>query len=75
LCGLRKTLSFKEWLASSELDCEHFADGLAMVRRKLWRVSHVVQSADPEFLQFPRKAFDRMHTGLPLTASLAKAEL
>jgi hypothetical protein len=46
-----------------------FADCLALVRRHLWRAWYLVNSAaDPEFVQFPRKAFERLLTGFPLAA-------
>lgn len=46
-----------------------FVDCLALVRRHLWRAQYVVNSAaDPEFVQFPRQAFERLLTGLSLAA-------
>jgi DDE superfamily endonuclease len=46
-----------------------FADCLALVRRHLWRARYLVNSAaEPEFVQFPREAFERLLTGLPLAA-------
>jgi hypothetical protein len=46
-----------------------FSDGLALVRWHLWRARSVVNSpAEPEFVQFPREAFARLLTGLPLAA-------
>src|SRR5215510_7103184 len=46
-----------------------FADCLALVRRHLWRAQYLVNSAvDPEFVQFPRKVFELLLTGLPLAA-------
>jgi hypothetical protein len=43
-----------------------FADCLALVRRHLWRAHSLVNSAaDPEFVQFPREALERLLTGLP----------
>jgi DDE superfamily endonuclease len=46
-----------------------FADCLALVRRHLWHARYLVNSAaDPEFVQFPREAFDLLLTGLPLAA-------
>ena len=52
-----------------------FADCLALVRQHLWRAQYLVNStAEPDFMQFPREAFERLLTGLPLTASLAKVE-
>ena len=46
-----------------------FRDCLALVRRHLWRAQYVVNSgADPEFVQFPREAFELLLTGLPLAA-------
>jgi hypothetical protein len=46
-----------------------FADCLTLVRQHLWRAQYLVNStAEPDFLQFPREAFERLLTGLPLTA-------
>jgi hypothetical protein len=46
-----------------------FVDCLALVRRHLWRAQYLVNSAtDPEFVQFPRKAFELLLTGLSLAA-------
>jgi hypothetical protein len=46
-----------------------FADGLALVRRHLWRARYLVNSApQAEFGQFPREAFELWLTGLPLAA-------
>ena len=46
-----------------------FADCLALVRQHLWRARYVVNSgAEPEFVQFPRAALERLLTGLPLAA-------
>jgi hypothetical protein len=46
-----------------------FADCLALVRRHLWHARYVVNSAvEPEFVQFPRAAFELLLTGLPLAA-------
>ncbi len=46
-----------------------FADCLICVRRHLWRARYLVNSAaEPEFIQFPREAFERLRTGLPLAA-------
>jgi hypothetical protein len=46
-----------------------FADCLALVRRHLWRARYVVNSAlEPEFVPFPRGAFERLLTGLRLAA-------
>jgi hypothetical protein len=46
-----------------------FGDCLALVRRHLWRARYLVNSAaEPEFVQFPREAFERLLTGLPLAA-------
>jgi hypothetical protein len=46
-----------------------FVDCLALVRRHLWRAQYLVNSAaDPEFVQFPRKVFELLFTGLPLAA-------
>jgi DDE superfamily endonuclease len=52
-----------------------FADCLVLVRRHFWRARYLVNSAaEPEFMQFPREAFELLLTGLPLAACLAKAE-
>jgi len=46
-----------------------FVDCLAVVRRHLWHARYVVNSAaDPEFVQFPREAFELLLTGLPVAA-------
>jgi hypothetical protein len=46
-----------------------FVDCLALVRRHLWRARYVVNSAaEPEFVQFPREAFELLLTGLRLAA-------
>ena len=46
-----------------------FADCLALVRRHLWRAQYLVKSAtEPDFVQFPWEAFERLLTGLPLAA-------
>jgi DDE superfamily endonuclease len=46
-----------------------FSDCLALVRWHLWRARYVVNStAEPEFVQFPREAFELLRTGLPLAA-------
>ena len=46
-----------------------FADCLTLVRRHLWRARYLVNSAaEPEFVQFPREAFEFLLTGLPLAA-------
>jgi hypothetical protein len=46
-----------------------FADCLALVRRHLWHARYLVNSAvEPEFVQFPRAAFELLLTGLPLAA-------
>jgi DDE superfamily endonuclease len=46
-----------------------FVDCLALVRRHLWRARYVVNSAtEPEFVQFPKEAFERLLTGLRLAA-------
>jgi DDE superfamily endonuclease len=46
-----------------------FADCLAVVRQHLWRARYVVNStAEPDFVQFPREAFERLLTSLPLAA-------
>jgi DDE superfamily endonuclease len=46
-----------------------FADGLALVRRHLWCMQYLVNSApEPEFVQFPRQAFELLLTGLTLAA-------
>jgi hypothetical protein len=45
------------------------ADGLAWGRWHLWRARYVVNSGpQPAFVQFPRKAFELLLTGLPLAA-------
>jgi hypothetical protein len=42
-----------------------FADCLALVRQPLWRARFFVHStAEPDFMQFPREAFDLLLTGL-----------
>ena len=42
-----------------------FADCLAVVRRHLWHARYLVNSAHaPEFVQFPREAFELLLTGL-----------
>jgi DDE superfamily endonuclease len=46
-----------------------FVDCLALVRRHLWRARYLVNSAtEPEFVQFPREAFELLLTGLRLAA-------
>ncbi len=46
-----------------------FVDCLALVRGHLWRARYLVNSAaEPEFVQFPRAAFERLLTGFPLAA-------
>jgi hypothetical protein len=46
-----------------------FVDCLDLVRRHLWRARYLVNSAaEPEFVQFPREAFERLLTGIPLAA-------
>jgi hypothetical protein len=46
-----------------------FADCLALVRQHLWRARFFVNStAEPEFVQFPREAFELLLTGLSLAA-------
>jgi hypothetical protein len=46
-----------------------FADCLALVRQHLWRAWDFVNSAaEPEFVQFPREAFELLLTGLSLAA-------
>jgi hypothetical protein len=46
-----------------------FADCLALVREHLWRARFCVNSAtEPEFVQFPRQAFELFLTGLSLAA-------
>jgi DDE superfamily endonuclease len=46
-----------------------FADCLALVRRHLWRVRSLENSAvDTEFVQFPRAAFDLLINGFPVAA-------
>jgi DDE superfamily endonuclease len=46
-----------------------FADCLTLVRRHLWRAQYLVNSApEPEFVQFPREAFELWLTDLPVAA-------
>ncbi len=46
-----------------------FVDCLALVRRHLWCARYLVNSAaEPEFVQFPRDAFERLLTGFLLAA-------
>jgi DDE superfamily endonuclease len=46
-----------------------FADCLALVRQHLWRARFFVNSAaEPEFVQFPRQAFELLLTGRSLAA-------
>jgi hypothetical protein len=46
-----------------------FVDCMALVRRHLWRARYLVNSAtEPEFVQFPREAFELLLTGLRLAA-------
>jgi hypothetical protein len=46
-----------------------FVDCLALVRRHLWRARYLVHSAtEPEFVQFPREAFELLLTGLRFAA-------
>ena len=46
-----------------------FVDCLALVRRHLWRARYLVNSApEPEFVQFPREAFELLLIGLRLAA-------
>jgi hypothetical protein len=46
-----------------------FVDCLALVRRHLWRARYLVNSAtEPEFVQFPKEAFELLLTGLRLAA-------
>jgi hypothetical protein len=46
-----------------------FVDCLALVRRHLWHARSLVNSAtEPEFVQFPREAFELLLTGLRLVA-------
>jgi hypothetical protein len=46
-----------------------FADCLALVRQHLWRARFFVNStAEPEFVPFPRAAFELLLTGLSLAA-------
>jgi DDE superfamily endonuclease len=46
-----------------------FADCLALVRQHLWRARYWVNSAAaPEFVQFPREAFELLLTGLAVAA-------
>jgi hypothetical protein len=44
-----------------------FVDGLALVRRHFWHARFVMYStAAPEFVPFPREAFDLLLAGFPL---------
>jgi hypothetical protein len=46
-----------------------FVDCLALVRQHLWRARCFVNSAaEPEFVQFPREAFELLLTGLSVAA-------
>jgi hypothetical protein len=46
-----------------------FADCLALVRRHLWSTRYLVNSTtEPEFVQFPREAFELLLHGLPVAA-------
>ena len=46
-----------------------FVDCVALVRRHLWRARYLVNSAtEPEFVQFPKEAFELWLTGLRLAA-------
>jgi hypothetical protein len=46
-----------------------FSDGLALVRRHLWRARYLVNSTpQAEFVQFPLEAFEHLLSGLPLAA-------
>lgn len=46
-----------------------FADCLALVRGHLWLARYLVNSAPkPEFVEFPREAFELLLTGLPVAA-------
>jgi hypothetical protein len=46
-----------------------FVDCLALVRQHLWRARFFANSAaEPEFVQFPREAFELLLTGLSLAA-------
>ena len=46
-----------------------FADCLTLVRQHLWRAQYLVHSAlEPDFVRFPRQAFERLFTGFPLAA-------
>jgi DDE superfamily endonuclease len=46
-----------------------WVDCLALVRRHLWYARYLVNSAaNPEFVQFPREAFELLLTGLPVAA-------
>jgi hypothetical protein len=46
-----------------------FADCLALVRRHLWCARYLVSSTtEPEFVQFPREAFELLLHGLPSAA-------
>ena len=46
-----------------------FVDCVALVRRHLWRARYLVNSAtEPEFVQFPKEAFELWLTGLRVAA-------
>jgi DDE superfamily endonuclease len=54
------------WYHKAEPTC---VDCLALVRRHLWRIRYLVNSApELEFVQFPREAFELLRNGLPLAA-------
>jgi hypothetical protein len=59
-------VSATAWYHKAEPTC---ADCLALVRRHLWHARYLVKSAvEPEFVQFPRAAFELLRTGLPRAA-------
>jgi hypothetical protein len=46
-----------------------FVDCLALVSRHLWRARDLANSAtEPEFVRFPKEAFERLRTGLRFAA-------
>jgi hypothetical protein len=64
--GVQIPVPMTAWYRKAE---PTFADCLALVRRHLWRARYLVTSApQAEFVQFPREAFERLLTGLPLAA-------
>jgi hypothetical protein len=56
-------VSVAAWYHQDEPTC---VDGLAVVRKHIWRARYVVNSAaEAEFVQCPREAFELWRTGLP----------